>query len=84
MDNFWTAALGWAGIYGPTALGAVGSIIGCSGGGQAACGAMLDVESGYGRFIGLSALPSSQVIYGILIMFSLKRERALSNHPVKA
>jgi len=73
MDSL-LIALGWAGIYGPTALGAVGSIIGCARGGQAACGAMLDVESGYGRFIGLSALPSSQVIYGIVVMFTLNRE----------
>ncbi len=73
MDNF-LIALGWAGIYGPTALGAIGSMIGCARAGQAACGAMLDVESGHGKFIGLSAMPSSQVIYGIVIMFTLNRE----------
>ena len=72
-------ALGWAGIYGPMALGAIGSIIGCTRGGQAACGAMLDVESGYGRFIGLSALPSSQVIYGIVLMFTLNRQVTANN-----
>lgn len=64
--------LGWIGLFAPTALGAVGSIIGCSRAGQAACGAMLDVESGYGRFVGLAALPSSQMIYGIVVMFTLK------------
>ena len=64
-------ALGWVGIFAPVALGAVGSAIGCSVAGQAACGAMLDVESGYGKFVGLSAMPSSQVIYGIVIMFTL-------------
>ena len=73
MDNF-LIALGWAGIYGPTALGAIGSMVGCARAGQAACGAMLDVESGHGKFIGLSAMPSSQVIYGIVIMFTLNRE----------
>ena len=72
MDTF-ALMLGWAGIYGPTALGAIGSIIGCARAGQAACGAMLDVESGYGRLVGLSALPSSQIIYGIVVMFSLNR-----------
>lgn len=72
MDTFWIM-LGWAGIYGPTALGAIGSIIGCSRAGQAACGAMVDVETGYGRLVGLSALPSSQIIYGIVVMFSLNR-----------
>lgn len=64
-------ALGWVGVFAPVALGAVGSSIGCSVAGQAACGAMLDVESGYGKFVGLSAMPSSQVIYGIVIMFTL-------------
>jgi len=73
MDNF-IIALGWAGIYGPLALGAIGSMIGCARSGQAACGAMLDVESGYGKFVGLSAIPSSQVVYGIVIMFALNRE----------
>ena len=64
-------ALGWVGVFAPVALGAVGSAIGCSVAGQSACGAMLDVESGYGKYIGLSAMPSSQVIYGIVIMFTL-------------
>ena len=66
-------ALGWVGIFTPVALGAVGSIIGCSRAGQAACGALLEAESGYGRFIGLSAMPSSQTIYGIVVMLTLNR-----------
>jgi len=66
--------LGWIGIYAPTALGAIGSVIGCAIAGQTACGAMLDVESGYGRFVGVSAMPSSQVIYGIVVMFTLQRD----------
>jgi V/A-type H+-transporting ATPase subunit K len=65
--------LGWAGLYGPTALGAIGSILGCAVAGQAAIGAALDVESGYARLIGASALPSSQVIYGIVVMLTLQR-----------
>lgn len=64
--------LGWTGIFAPTALGAIGSIIGCARGGMTACGAMLDAEGGYGRFIGVSAMPSSQVIYGIVVMMSLQ------------
>ncbi len=67
-------ALGWAGIYGPMALGAIGSIIGCAIAGQAAIGAMMETESGHGRYVGISAMPSSQVIYGIVIMFTLSRE----------
>ena len=63
--------LGWAGVFSPVVLGAIGSMIGCTIGGQAACGALLEVESGYGKFIGVSALPSSQAIYGIVITLLL-------------
>lgn len=73
MSDF-VLALGWAGIYAPIALGAIGSSIGCGIAGQAAIGAMLDTESGYGRYIGVSVMPSSQVIYGIVIMFTLERD----------
>ena len=74
-------ALGWAGIFAPMALGAVGSIVGCARAGQAACGALLETESGYGRFIGLSAMPSSQTIYGIVVMLTLNRTVTLDNAP---
>jgi len=73
MDTFFILVLGWAGIFLPTALGAIGSIIGCARAGQAACGALLDVESGYGRLVGASALPSSQTIYGIVVTMQLNR-----------
>jgi len=72
---------GWFGLYAPMALGAVGSIIGCAIAGQAAIGAMLDTESGYGRYVGVSAMPSSQVIYGIVMMFTLNRTITLENSP---
>jgi V/A-type H+-transporting ATPase subunit K len=65
---------GWVGIFAPMALGIVGSIFGCAIGGQAAIGAMLDVESGYGKYIGISVLPSTQAIFGIVVMFTLKRD----------
>jgi len=74
-------ALGWIGIYGPMALGAIGSIVGCSIAGQAACGALLDTETGHGRYIGVSAMPSSQTIYGIVVMLSLNRAVTLANAP---
>jgi V/A-type H+-transporting ATPase subunit K len=73
MESFVILGLGWAGIFLPTALGAIGSIVGCARGGQAACGALLDVESGYGRLVGASALPSSQTIYGIVVTMQLNR-----------
>jgi len=74
-------ALGWAGIYGPMALGAIGSIIGCAIAGQAAIGAMMETESGHGRYVGISAMPSSQVIYGIVVMFTLNREVTVQAAP---
>lgn len=72
-------ALGWLGLFAPVALGAIGSVMGCAIAGQAAIGAMLDTESGYGRFIGLSVLPSSFVIYGIVLMFTLQRDISAAN-----
>ena len=72
--NEFIVTLGWMGVYAPMALGAIGSIYGCAIAGQAAIGAMLETESGYGRYVGVSAMPSSQIIYGIVIMFTLNRE----------
>ncbi|MDO6804965.1 ATP synthase subunit C, partial [Wenyingzhuangia sp. 1_MG-2023] len=57
----------------------MGSVIGCGLAGQAAIGAMLDTDSGHGRFIGLSVLPSSFVIYGIVLLFTLQREVGIEN-----
>ena len=74
-------ALGWIGIYAPLALGSIGSMIGCARAGMAACGAMLDVESGFGRFVGIAAMPSSQTIYGIVVMVMLRREVTVTNAP---
>jgi V/A-type H+-transporting ATPase subunit K len=74
-------ALGWVGLYAPLALGAVGSMIGCARAGSAACGALLEVEGGYGRYIGVAAMPSSQTIYGIVVTMALRRELTLENSP---
>lgn len=73
--------LGWIGVYAPVAFGAIGSIIGCARAGQAACGALLETEAGHGRFIGVSAMPSSQSIYGIVVMLTLSREVTPANAP---
>ncbi len=73
--------LGWIGIFAPVALGAIGSIVGCARGGIAAAGAMLETESGYGRFVGVSAMPSSQTIYGIVVMLTLNRTVSIENAP---
>ncbi len=73
--------LGWMGLYAPMVLGALGSTVGCAIAGQAAIGAMLDTESGYGRYIGVSAMPSSMAIYGIVVMFTLTRPMTLEVAP---
>lgn len=81
MNDWICLAMGWVGIYAPLALGAIGSMIGCNIAGQAAIGAMLETDSGYGRFLGVSAMPSSQTIYGIVIMFTLNRPVGPSTTP---
>jgi V/A-type H+-transporting ATPase subunit K len=73
--------LGWTGIYGAMALAALGSIVGCTRAGQAACGAMLETESGHGRFVGVAAMPASQTIYGIVVMLALNRTVTAENAP---
>jgi V/A-type H+-transporting ATPase subunit K len=80
VDDF-ILTLGWVGVYAPLALGAIGSMVGVGRGGMAACGALLEVESGYGRFIGVSAMPSSQTIYGIVVMLTLNVGLTSQNAP---
>ena len=71
--------LGWLGIYAPMAIGAVASAIGCAIAGQASIGAMTETDGGYGRFVGVMAFPSTFLIYGIVIMFTLNREVTADN-----
>lgn len=73
MDDGMLRLIGWVGVFAPAALGAVGSTVGCVRSGQAACGAMLDQDAGHGRFVGVSAMPASQTIYGIVVMFALNK-----------
>lgn len=73
MKDYYLNILGWFGIYAPVALSAIGASIGCTLAGQAAIGAMMEINGGYGRYVGLAALPSSMSIYGIVIMFILNR-----------
>ena len=44
------------------------SAIGCGLAGMASHGVMSRVEEGHGKFIGMSATPSSQAIYGFILM----------------
>ncbi len=49
-------------------LGCLGSAIGCGIAGMASHGVMSRVDENHGKFIGMSALPSSQAIYGFVLM----------------
>lgn len=53
-------------------LGCLGSSIGCGVAGMACHGAMTRVEEGHGKFIGLSAAPSTQSILGFILMVLMK------------
>ena len=53
-------------------LGCVGSSIGCGIGGMASHGVMSRVEENHGKFIGMSAVASSQSIYGFVLMLLMK------------
>jgi V/A-type H+-transporting ATPase subunit K len=61
--------LGLAGCAACLGLASIGSSIGCYIAGATSHGAMAKVEEGHGKFIGMSAAPSSQTIYGIVLMF---------------
>lgn len=53
-------------------LGCVGSSIGCGIAGMASHGVMTRVDEGHGKFIAISAIPSSQSIYGFILMIMMK------------
>lgn len=52
-------------------LSSIGSSIGCWIAGAASHAAMSRVEEGHGKFIGMASAPSSQVIYGFLLMLQM-------------
>lgn len=53
-------------------LGCIGSSIGCGIAGMASHGVMTRVDEGHGKFIAISAIPSSQSIYGFILMIMMK------------
>lgn len=66
-------------------LSCIGCCVGCYIAGAASHAAMSRVEEGHGKFIALSAAPSSQVIYGFLQMLLMSRAiNAGSLSPVTA
>jgi V/A-type H+-transporting ATPase subunit K len=54
-------------------MGCVGSCIGCYIAGAASHAAMARTEEGHGKFIGMSAAPASQSIYGFILMLLMAR-----------
>ena len=66
-------------------LSAIGSCIGCYIAGAASHAAMTRTEEGHGKFIGMAAAPSSQTIYGFILMFLMnQRIQAGSVSPIAA
>ena len=53
-------------------LACLGSAIGCGIAGMASHGVMARVDENHGKFIGMSAIPSSQAIYGFVLMLLMK------------
>lgn len=53
-------------------LGCMGSAMGCGIAGMASHAVMSRVEENHGKFIGMSAMPSSQSIYGFVLMILMK------------
>jgi V/A-type H+-transporting ATPase subunit K len=54
-------------------LSAIGSSIGCGIAGVASHAVMSRVEEGHGKYIGMAATPSSQSIYGFILMLLMAR-----------
>ncbi len=64
------------GMAGPAialGLSIIGSSIGCCIGGMASHAVMSRVEEGHGLYIGMAAAPSSQSIYGFILMLLMSR-----------
>jgi V/A-type H+-transporting ATPase subunit K len=54
-------------------LSAMGSCVGCSIAGEASHAVMSRVEEGHGKYIGMAAAPSSQMIYGFILMLLMSK-----------
>ncbi|MCB1213720.1 MAG: ATP synthase subunit C [Chlamydiia bacterium] len=54
-------------------IACMGSCVGCGIAGLASHAAMSRVEEGHGKFIAMAAAPSSQIIYGFIMMLFLAR-----------
>ena len=66
-------------------LSCIGCCVGCWIAGSASHAAMSKTEEGHGKFIGMAAAPSSQVIYGFLLMLQMNNAiKAGSLSPIGA
>ena len=63
--------LGYGGCAAAIGIPAIGSAVGVGIAGAVSHGVMAKVDEGHGKFIGISAAPSSQTIYGLILMFVL-------------
>lgn len=54
-------------------LPSMGSCIGCCTAGMASHAAMARTEEGHGKYIGMAAAPSSQIIYGFILMLLMSQ-----------
>lgn len=54
-------------------ISSMGSCVGCYIAGAASHAVMSRVEEGHGKFVGISAAPASQSIYGFLLMLLMSR-----------
>lgn len=54
-------------------ISSIGSCIGCYIAGAASHAAMSRTEEGHGKFIGMSAAPASQSIYGFILMLLMSK-----------
>jgi V/A-type H+-transporting ATPase subunit K len=72
------------GVIGPAlvlGLSSIGSCIGCGIAGMASHAVMARIDEGHGKMIGMSAMPSSQSIYGFILMLLMNtaiKEKTLS------
>jgi V/A-type H+/Na+-transporting ATPase subunit K len=55
-------------------LSAMGCSVGCCIAGMASHAAMARTEEGHGKFIGMAAAPSSQIIYGFILMLIMSKK----------
>lgn len=54
-------------------ISSMGSCVGCGIAGMASHAVMSRVEEGHGKFIGMAAAPSSQSIYGFILMLLMSK-----------